>query len=299
MNRAIVGLTAIIAGVAASPAVAQEKDETLGKAIESAEVADALPAEEDSVFDDTWLGIGVAVKVDPTYDGSDNYRFGVIPAAAGSIAGISFSPRSAGVAIGLVEVDLGRDLEFNAGPVGRVRRNRASGIKDPVVAAAGELGTAIELGGTFGLTFKRLLNGYDRLSFGTDLRWDVNGAHGGFVATPGVSYRTPLSRGTVISAGIGATYGSGEFNDYYYSVDPVQSTASGLPVFSAGSGFYRAGAGLAFGVDLDGNFENGGFVIGTILGYSRMLGDAKRSPYTSIRGSAEQFHAATGVGYIF
>jgi outer membrane scaffolding protein for murein synthesis (MipA/OmpV family) len=36
-----------------------------------------------------------------------------------------------------------------------------------------------------------------------------------------------------------------------------------------------------------------------IGGYSRMLGDAKRSPYTSIRGSADQWFAAVGIGYTF
>ena len=55
----------------------------------------------------------------------------------------------------------------------------------------------------------------------------------------------------------------------------------------------------AVGFDLDGDIENGGFVVGLLVGYSRMLGDARRTPYTSIRGSADQFYAATGVGYIF
>lgn len=301
MKRILAGLTGLAFGLAHAPAFAQEGDETVGDVIgQSASVADDGPAaEEESVFDDTWLGIGFGVRVDTSYDGSDDYVVYPLPAAAGSIAGVGFSPRAAGLALDLVNVDLSRDVEFSAGPVGRLRQNRVRNIQDPVVEAAGKLDTAIEVGATFGLTFKRVLNKYDRVSIGTDVRWDINGAHRGFVFDPGLSYRTPVSRGVVIGATVGAQYGDTDFSDYYYSVSAAQSVASGLPVYRADKGWFKAGTSLAAGFDLDGDIENGGFVIGMLVGYSRMLGDAKRSPFTSIRGSADQFYAATGIGYIF
>ena len=294
MKRALTCILTASCALGAAPALAQEQGETLGSVIEAAEVET-----EDSVFDDTWLGIGFGARVDTSYDGSDDYVVYPLPAAAGRIAGIEFSPRAAGVALGLIEIDLGENVEFSAGPVGRLRQNRTRNIQDPVVEAAGKLDTAIEVGATLGITFKDVLNEYDRLSFGTDFRWDVNGAHRGMLFDPGVSYRTPLSRGTVLGLTLGAIYADGDFNDYYYSVSPAQSAASGLPLFTADKGWYKAGASAALGLDLDGNIENGGFVVGALVGYSRMLGDAKRSPYTSLRGSADQFYAATGVGYIF
>jgi outer membrane scaffolding protein for murein synthesis (MipA/OmpV family) len=72
-----------------------------------------------------------------------------------------------------------------------------------------------------------------------------------------------------------------------------------LPVFDADSGFTRAGANLLLGFDLDGNLENGGLALVVVGGYSRMLGDAKRSPVTSIRGDADQWLGAVGVGFTF
>jgi len=44
---------------------------------------------------------------------------------------------------------------------------------------------------------------------------------------------------------------------------------------------------------------NGGLALIALGGYSRMLGDAKRTPFTSIRGDADQWMGAVGVGYTF
>ena len=52
-------------------------------------------------------------------------------------------------------------------------------------------------------------------------------------------------------------------------------------------------------VDLDGDVTNGGFGLIFLGSYSRLLGDPKRSPVTSIRGSASQWFGAIGVGYTF
>lgn len=254
---------------------------------------------DESVFDETWLGVGFGVRMDSSYDGSDDYVVYTLPAIAGRVEGIEFNPRAAGLSITLLETDLSRNVELTAGPVGRLRANRARKIKDPVVAAAGKLGTAVELGVDLGITFKRVLTKYDRISIGSDVRWDVANAHDGFVIDPGIAYRTPLSRGIVLGLSAGGQYGNSDYMRYYYSVTPAQSAASGLPQFTADAGWYKAGAALALGVDLDGNLENGGFVLGFLAGYSRMLGDAARSPYTSIRGDADQFHVAGGVGFIF
>lgn len=293
MKTIIAAGAASLAMLSAAPALAQD-----GQGDEQVTLDPQIEA-DDSVFDETWIGVGVGVRLDTSYDGSNDYTVYPLPGATGRIKGIEFSPRAAGLALTVYETDLSDDIEFGIGPVGRLRQNRVRNIQDPVVEAAGKLDTAVELGVSMGVTFKRVFNPYDRLSVGGDIRWDVAGAHSGMIVDPGVSYRTPLSRGIIASVSAGAIWADGEFNDYYYSVSPQQSADSGLPVFTADSGWYKAGGSLAIGIDLDGNLENGGFLIGALGGYSRMLNDAQRSPYTSIQGDTDQFYAATGVGYVF
>jgi MipA family protein len=276
---------------AAAPAHGQEEQVAAGP-------PDAVAAAE-TVYDDNWLSIGLGGGYGPSYDGSDDYVFYPAPLLQGRIAGIGIQPRPAGLAFDLIP-DPADGVGIALGPVARARFNRARQIEDPVVAAAGELDTAIEVGVNAGLAFPKLLNPYDSLTFGADALWDVNGAHSGMTFTPTAAYFTPLSRGMAASLALSAERGSGAFMDYYYSVTPAQRAASGLPLFDAdGGGWTKAGATLLLGLDFDGDLTNGGLAGVVVGGYARMLGDARDSPYTSLRGSADQWFAAVGLGYTF
>ena len=107
------------------------------------------------------------------------------------------------------------------------------------------------------------------------------------IINPGVSYSTPLDRGSVLAVSFGAQYVDGDYAEYYYSVTDEQSAASGLPVFDADSGWHKVGVTLALGFDLSGNVRDGGWVAGGAIGYRRMLGDAADTPFTSLRGDAD------------
>lgn len=257
---------------------------------------EAPPA--DTVYDETWLSVGAGLGYGPSYDGSDDYVAFPLPIVQGRIAGVSIQPRPAGFALDFVP-DAAQGPGFALGPAGRVRSNRARQIKDPVVAAAGELDTAIELGVAAGLSLPKVLNPYDSLTFGMDALWDVAGAHRGRTLSPGVTYFTPLSRGIAASLSLSAEHADDDFAQYYYSVSPAQSAASGLPRFTAEDGWTKAGATVLLGFDLDGDLTNGGLAAVAIGGHSRMLGDAKATPYTSLRGSAGQWFGAVGLGYTF
>ncbi len=261
---------------------------------------DARPAgdNEPSVFDGDWLSVGIGVGYGPSYDGSDDYVAYPIPAIQGQLGGIGIRPRTRGIALDLIP-DSGKKVSLDFGPAISLRTNRAGQIGDKVVRSLGKLDKAAEIGPSAGVTVSRVLNPYDSLSFSADVAWDVAGAHKGMVVTPSISYFTPVSRGALVSVNFDAEYAGNRFADYYYSVSPAQSAISGLSPFEARKGFTKAGVTVISAIDLDGDLLNGGFAIVAGGGYARMLGDAKDSPFTSERGSPNQWMGAVGVGYTF
>lgn len=270
----------------ACPALAQESESA------------PPPSEQTTVYDGDWVTVGAGAVYAPSYDGSDDYVLFPVPMVIGQIGPVGISPRGGGVALDFIP-DPDEGVAFDLGVAIGLNSNRADKIKDPVVEAAGELDRAVEIGPSAGVSIPGVLNPYDSLSFNLDARWDVAGAHEGMVMSPGISYFTPLSRGMAAALAVSAEYVDDSYADYYYSVSPAQSAASGLPLYQAEGGFTKAGATALLGVDLDGNLANGGLALFGVGGYSRMLGDAKRTPYTSLRGDADQFFAALGVGYTF
>ena len=254
----------------------------------------------DSVFDDTWIGIGFGVAYSPSYTGSDDYVISPLPVVQGSVGGVDIAPRPAGLALDFIK-DPEEGTSFSFGPALRLRNDRADQIEDETVKLAGELDRAVEVGPSFGVSFPKLFNEFDSLTLSTDIRWDIAGAHGGMVIDPSITYFTPVDRGTVISFTLGTEYASDDFADYYFSVSPGQSAATGgvLPVFGAEGGFTRVSATTLIGIDLDGNALDGGWGAVLIGCYSRLTGDAADTRYPSIVGSKDQFFIGTGLAYTF
>ncbi|MEL7730528.1 MipA/OmpV family protein [Citromicrobium bathyomarinum] len=290
MRRIVHAIAVLSACAGVSPAVAQTQD---------TETDDfAADPSEGTVFDGDWVQIGAGVAFSPDYDGSDDYEAFPLPLIRGSIGGVDIQPRAAGVALDFVPDGDGK-VSYTFGPVVRVRTSRTGDIEDPVVAAAGELDTAIEVGPTAGISYSGLLNPYDSVSFTADVRWDVAGAHDGMTISPSVTYFTPVSRGAAVSLSLSAEHADDSFQDYYYSVTPAQQLASGLPVYDADAGFNKVGVNLLGGFDLDGDLTNGGLAIFAVGGYSRVIGDAADSPFVATRGSRDQWLAGAGIGYTF
>lgn len=256
----------------------------------------------DTAFSGDFITVGAGVALNPSYTGSDDYVVTPLPLITGSYGGVDFNPRPAGLALDFIPDSDDGAVSFDAGIVARLRSDRNNQISDEVVKSLGKLDRAIEVGPTVGISFPQLLNPFDSLSLSADVLWDINGAHGGMSVAPSITYFTPLSRSVAASLSLSTDYADGDFHDYYFRVTPAQSliTAGELPTFEPdGGGFVNAGATMLVAFDLDGDITNGGWGLVTIAGYSRVLGDAKRSPFTSVRGSADQFFGALGVGYTF
>jgi MipA family protein len=257
-----------------------------------------------TVFDDTWVSVGAGAGYRPSYEGSDDYNISPAPFIQGSVDGFNFGARGPGLFVDVIR-DSGRTqgqekkIQLVLGPQIMFRFDRTSRIKDPVVSLLGERDTGVELGFTSGIAIKKLANPFDTLTVSLNAGWDVAGAHDGSIISPSVSYSTPLSRAAFVNLSLSADRVDDNFAHTYYTIDAAASTASGLPTFNADGGWKSAGAFLIGAYDLSGNALDGGFSLFGLSSYSRLLGDAKRSPITSIRGSADQFFVGGGIAYSF
>lgn len=260
----------------------------------------------DIVFDETWATVGIGVGLVPSYSGSDNYRVFPLPLIVGRVGGVGISPNGPGFTLNLLSEapqsgppGTDRSPEFSFGPSFRFRNDRTDAIGDDVVEAAGRLDTALEVGASAGVTFPGVFHSMDRVGVSAQVRWDILGAHDGMLIEPSVSYFTPVGRDVAIQLAFNASFVDDNYADYYYSIDAQASADSGLAQFTADGGLDSVGAIAIMTLDLDGSILNGGFSLYGIAGYSRITGDGADTPFTSVRGSADQFIGGVGVAYTF
>lgn len=267
------------------------------------QAAGGPPAERpESVFDDTWVSVGIGAGIVPSYSGSDDYVLFPLPLIVGRVGGVGITPNGPGFNLDLLSQPPGQGLpetSFSFGPTFRFRNDRDDQIEDEVVELADPLDTAIEVGVQGGVNFPGVLNRFDRLSLSTAVRWDVLGAHDGMLVEPGIAYFTPLGRSAAVQIIASASFVDDNFADYYYTVTPEQSAATGLAQYTADGGLNSLGATAITTIDLDGNALNGGLNVYVVAGYSRLIGDAANTPFTAERGSAGQFIGGIGLGYTF
>jgi outer membrane scaffolding protein for murein synthesis (MipA/OmpV family) len=275
---------ALLGACLASPAFAQTQP-----------TAGALPTPEEIAKKDV-ITVGAGAAIVPDYEGSDDYR--IIPAGAvrGKVSGISFITRGTYLYVDVVPGS--GKVDFDAGPIVGLRLNTRRHVDDPVVKLLPHRKTAWEVGGFAGVSVHGLTNPYDSLGFRLDVLHDIGSAHKSTTFSPNIEFSTPLSRSTYVGLNVGAEFVSNRFADYYYTITPADRLATGnqLPVFNASGGMKNWKAGLLLNQSLSGNLLHGFSIFG--LGqYSRLVGDFKRSPIVSQRGSANQWIGAIGLGY--
>ena len=130
-------------------------------------------------------------------------------------------------------------------------------------------------------------------------RLDVTHALNAYKVTnfaPNIEFSTPLSRTTYVGLSVGAEFVGNKYANYYYTITPADSLVSGLPVFDADGGMKNWKAGLLLNQSITGDLLHGFSVFGAGQ-YSRLVGDFKRSPIVSERGSANQWVGAIGLAY--
>lgn len=312
-RRLAILASGVLACSTAFPAAASEADMGSDQSDNQPESPDkeraGAPANidfDESVFDETWVTVGIGAGLVPSYSGSDDYRIFPLPLVVGRVGGVGITPNGPGFTLNVLSqgpqagpAGAGSGPQFSLGPSFRLRNDRADAIKDDVVKAAGDLDTAFELGGSAGVTLPGVLHSLDRVSLSTQVRWDVAGAHDGMLIEPSVSYFTPVGRNAAVQLAFNASFVDDSYADYYYSVSAQQSADTGLDQFNADGGLDSIGTLAIITLDLDGNVLNGGFSLYGVGGYSRLVGDGADTPYTSVRGSADQFIGGLGLAYTF
>lgn len=264
----------------------------------------ATPAFAQEEEQHSTLTIGAGAAYIPSYEGSDDYRVIPIAQARGKVHDFAFWTRGTSLYVDAIPNTNDSGLDLELGPVVNVRLDRTSrkAIKDTQVRALGKLDTAIEVGGFVGIGKTGVITSdYDNLSARVAWTKDVGGAHESYVITPAIEYITPLSKTTFVGVAVSAEYVGKGYGRYYYDVDAAGSAASGLPVYTdAGedSGFKKVNFNLTAGKSLSGDLRSG-WAIFALGGYSKLLGDYKRSPVVSVAGDSNQWIGAIGIGYTF
>ncbi|WP_309602305.1 MipA/OmpV family protein [Sphingomonas sp.] len=274
--------TALIALIAAMPALAQTAaDPTLPN-----------PNDQSDTFT---IAAGGALV--PDYEGSNDYEFTPFGAIRGRVSGMSFFSRGTYLYLDVVRRPTS-GIDFDAGPIVGVRRERINHTKDDFVDALPNRKTAFEVGGFAGVTFHGLTNPYDALSIRLDVVHDIGNAHESTIVTPNIDFGTPLSKRTYIGASLSADFVSNRYADYYYGISPAEGFIAGLPADNPHGGMKNWKLSTLINQSITGDLTHGLSIFGA-GSYSRIVGSIADSPIVDDRGSRSQWQAALGLAYTF
>ncbi len=277
MNKFLIALSACIA---ATPAFAQQP-----------------PA--DRPVDNNAINIGIGASIRPSYSGSNDYVVGPAAIIRGKVAGFSFETTGPEISVDLIRKASDNGVKFKIGPVAGVELNRTSQIRDPRVAALGNIRAATHLGAFVGVQKSGIITSrFDSLSFEVSYVRDVGTVHKSSITKAKIRYATPLSPRTFVSIAASATIVGDRYARTYYSISPAGSAASGLRRYDIDGGVKDVGVTVIGAQSLGGDVRRGASLF-AVAGYSRLLGRFKDSPIVADAGSANQLFAAFGVGYSF
>lgn len=253
-------------------------------AVASTHAADVVtPVWAPGAAKDWTVTIGVEGRMTPSFEGSDRYVFLPLPLFDIRKAGTPRRFRSPRDGFGVPLLDTGR---FRAGPAFKIKLPRRESA-DSDLTGLGNVDFTLEAGAFIEFWPTEWLRTRAEVRQGF-------GGHHGVVGDLMADLVMPVTPQLTLSGGPRATFSSDKAVDPYFSVNSVQSAASGLPVYSAGGGFYSYGAGIQARYEWSPQWATHVFVE-----YARLTGDAADSPIVTLRGSADQWQAGVGVTYSF
>lgn len=227
--------------------------------------------------------LGVEARALPRYQGADVY--GVVPVPlfdvrpAGTPARFH-APRD-GIGYALVDTDT-----VKAGPVGQIELGRRV-AHNPALNGLGNVGATLEVGGFVDYWPTQWLRAR------AEVRQGIGGHHG-IVSDETVDLVMPVSPQWTVSGGPRLTIATKDANSPYFSVDPTQSAASGLPIYDVGGGVRSVGLGTQARYQWNPQWASHAFIE-----YTRLTSDVANSPIVAQRGAADQTMFGIGATYSF
>ena len=249
---------------------------------------------------DTGLGrsnaiIGLGVGISPDYEGSDVYKYGLVPFGRFSYQEyqqyLELGPNPGSRTYqGRLNVLPYEGIEM--GPLLAYRPGRGhTGNKQ--VRSLPNIDSGADLGG-----FARywLPLGLPRQKLGLDLSGaaDVTGAYDGWWVQPGLMYKAAVSPSVAVTGRVYSDYANDNYMQKYFGINASQAARSGLSQDNVDAGFKDVGLTLGVSWQFTSHWFTG--VSGT---YERMIGDAGSSPVTRDAGNKNQGSGGVYVGYKF
>lgn len=242
--------------------------------------AGSAPASAESWFSGDWyLKVGGAVLHAPRYQGAPRGSLMFQPMISLGKAGPSarFTSRNDNISLALLDTGT-----FRAGAAGKLIFGRDGAVAGmSPIRFGGEAGVFAEIYPT------------DFLRVRGEVRHGIR-SHGGVVADLSADAFFDVTDSIQISGGPRASWASSRYFDAYYGVDATESVASGLAVYSPGSGIRAVGAGGAVTWKTTDQLTTSVFAE-----YERLTGPAAASSLVKQRGSRDQVTVGASAVYRF
>lgn len=240
------------------------------------------------------LSVGGGVAVAPLYQGDDEYGVLALPYIRANYDDDRFF---ASVQDGMGYALIDRD-GFRLGPLAQIEFGRKEDSGGPFrisgndtndLTGLGDIDTTVSLGGFASYSFGNItasVKGGKALGAHDGVTGDVSLRYKGKIT----GYGPPL----IYSFGPNIGFSDGQYTQAYFGVTDAQSSASGLPTYSAKGGISRYGISGTAILPLSQNLA-----LTTLISYDKLAGDIKDAPLITMRGSDSQFFAGAFIAYKF
>ena len=225
--------------------------------------------------------LGGLTTVRPKYIGSDQYKVNGYPLIDIKYKNISFLNYQEGLGINLLYAP-----SFRVGIAFNYYGSRDADDSDQLHGLS-DIDAGVNIGVFGNVSFGKI---YAKLK----VRQDISSNHDGLIISGRLGYKTSLTEKLRVNVNTGISFANEDYMNTYFGISNIQSSASGLSQFNAGSSIKDFEGGLNFIYPVYKNWTALAFTK-----YVRLLNDAANSPLVKIVGSKNQIKICFGVAYRF